>query len=408
MKRIKVYVHILLGACALIGLTACPGSTSSSSPKLADLSSSQLSFSGLVGQDKSDSFSFKNSGDANLSFSLSSSQGFLSVSPSSGTVAVGETQIVNVVASCDQTAGSRNASLTLSTNDPNASAISIAVTLVCNASSNGNYDIKLQFSGTAFTPERQQVFEDAAARWSEIIVGDIEDAVFRPDVLNANTACGYSDQTFITEVDDLIIFANIRLIDGENGILGQAGPVFLRTEGNLPIVGCMEFDSADVANLEAKGSFDEVILHEMGHVLGIGTLWNTFNLLEGSCAQASGPSRFNGSGSVTEWQALTGPGNVPVEDDFGEGTACGHWDEGVFDGELMTGFLENQGAVPLSRLTIASLKDLGYEVNFTSAETFALPDCNPNCLNTNSLGLDKTWEILLRPDPNKDLSDWLR
>lgn len=40
----------------------------------------------------------------------------------------------------------------------------------------------------------------------------------------------------------------------------------------------MEFDSADAAALDAAGTLDDVVLHEMGHVIGFGTLWNTVNL----------------------------------------------------------------------------------------------------------------------------------
>ena len=35
----------------------------------------------------------------------------------------------------------------------------------------------------------------------------------------------------------------------------------------------MRFDTADVADLEVDGQLETVILHEMGHVLGIGTVW---------------------------------------------------------------------------------------------------------------------------------------
>ena len=34
--------------------------------------------------------------------------------------------------------------------------------------------------------------------------------------------------------------------------------------------GNMRFDIDDILNLEANGSFEGVILHEMGHVIGVG------------------------------------------------------------------------------------------------------------------------------------------
>jgi hypothetical protein len=36
------------------------------------------------------------------------------------------------------------------------------------------------------------------------------------------------------------------------------------------------FDTADIALLDSLGLLDEVILHEMGHVIGIGSLGITF------------------------------------------------------------------------------------------------------------------------------------
>ena len=37
----------------------------------------------------------------------------------------------------------------------------------------------------------------------------------------------------------------------------------------------MQFDVADMAKLISNGTLQSVVLHEMGHVLGIGTLWDT-------------------------------------------------------------------------------------------------------------------------------------
>jgi hypothetical protein len=49
-----------------------------------------------------------------------------------------------------------------------------------------------------------------------------------------------------------------------------------------------------------------------------------------------------------------------------------HWSEKEFDRELMTGYSESSMPLPLSRLTIAAMKDLGYQVNFGAAEAFTL------------------------------------
>src|SRR5205085_2342388 len=55
------------------------------------------------------------------------------------------------------------------------------------------------------------------------------------------------------------------------------------------------------------------------------------------------------------------------------GTRDSHWRETVFKNELMTGFVGSAGN-PLSRMTVGSLKDLGYVVDMSAAEPYALPN----------------------------------
>ena len=67
-----------------------------------------------------------------------------------------------------------------------------------------------------------------------------------------------------TVVDHLIIFAEPIGIDGAGGILARAG--FCATIDDLAAIGGMQFDNADLDNLEGQGTLEDVILHEMGHV----------------------------------------------------------------------------------------------------------------------------------------------
>jgi Leishmanolysin len=116
-----------------------------------------------------------------------------------------------------------------------------------------------------------------------------------------------------------------------------------------------------------------VITHEMGHVLGIGTLWQRKGLLKD--ATTDNPT-FSGHGAMDEYQVLrstTRRRRVPVENTGGPGTRNGHWRETVFRTELMSGFISGPGN-PLSRMTVASLADLGYQVDLNAAEPYHLPD----------------------------------
>ena len=86
--------------------------------------------------------------------------------------------------------------------------------------------------------------------------------------------------------------------------------------------------------------------------------------------------RFVGAETALIWPpfatSLAFAGTTPpVENLFGAGTAGAHWRESVFHAELMTGFIEVPGVqMPLSRITIASMKDLGYDVDYSQADTF--------------------------------------
>ncbi|MFM8780936.1 MAG: leishmanolysin-related zinc metalloendopeptidase, partial [Gemmatimonadota bacterium] len=55
----------------------------------------------------------------------------------------------------------------------------------------------------------------------------------------------------------------------------------------------------------------------------------------------------------------------------GAGTIDSHWKESVFQGELMTGYLQTTN--PLSKMTLQSLADLGYIVSLTTAEPYTVP-----------------------------------
>jgi hypothetical protein len=141
-------------------------------------------------------------------------------------------------------------------------------------------------------------------------------------------------------------------------------------------MGVMRFDRDDLANLESSGQLNLVILHEMGHVLGYGTLWNQspFSLLTGA---GGADPYFTGAQANAAFDRVGGlnyVGNaIPVENTGGAGTRDGHWRETVFDRELMTGFLDPGTNNPLSITSLGSLWDMNYLVNYADADSYALP-----------------------------------
>jgi hypothetical protein len=152
----------------------------------------------------------------------------------------------------------------------------------------------------------------------------------------------------------------------------------------------MKFDSADISGLISNGTLTSVILHEMTHVIGFGTLWGppsppiTANCLQlpstppgtiqdtyFSCPK--GQAAFDSIGGTS----YTGGNIVPVENcgtspfvypTCSSGTVNSHWRQVVFGNELMVGFLTNSPV--LSIVTVAAQEDLGYTVNYAAADPY--------------------------------------
>lgn len=244
-----------------------------------------------------------------------------------------------------------------------------------------------------------RAFYDAKVRWEEIIVGDLP-AVPAPVDPDGTCVRGMPE-----EIDDIYICAKYVSLDGEYGTLGAAGPRYIRSN-YLPVSGLIEFDAADVDRLLLEGTWDNLATHELGHCLGIGSFWSQLGL-------ASGGS-YTGVHGCTAWQEITGcgPGSCPpVETDGGAATAGGHWDEAVFEEELMTGYADDGDSVyPVSKVTVGSLQDLGYTVDYNAADEFIVP--NPVCSSRRRLGLfgdaPSSEEQGRRLVPKKKLSDFGR
>jgi hypothetical protein len=321
------------------------------------------SLSNLVMADANDWFRFETTatgGSADvISLGFQNTQGNLALQlvNASGTVlassnGTGNTESVSLAGRAAGTYYARVYSATGATN-PAYSLQIVAPVAPTTPPGTSAFDIQIVYSG--FTTSQRAIFEQAAARWESIIVGDLPNATYNG-----------------IAVDDLLINASSTAIDGVGGVLGQAGYDRTRTSGTrLPYHGSMQFDSADMASMEANGSLLNVIVHEIGHVLGIGTLWQSRGLLTG--AGTSNP-QYIGTQAVAAYNAIFGTTatGIPVENTGGSGTRDSHWRETTFQNEIMTGYI-NSGTNPLSRITVGALADLGYTVNFAAADNYSRP-----------------------------------
>jgi hypothetical protein len=109
----------------------------------------------------------------------------------------------------------------------------------------------------------------------------------------------------------------------------------------------------------------------------VGTVWARRGFVSPSGTLYTGPFA-----SAEYARIAPGSAGVPIETGGGAGTAGAHWDEDENDHselgrkllyELMSGNIQ-QGDNRISPLTVAALKDLGYQVDMSAAEAYRTHD----------------------------------
>ncbi len=258
-------------------------------------------------------------------------------------------------------------------------------TTIVRASVQTAYVLAVRFFGAPISNNDQAFFTSAAARIRAIIVGALP--LVNVDGADVSGCTGTTTPPLTGTINGLVIYASVDSIDGRGKVLAQAGPCYVRTLPNgqpdwRTVIGVMKFDSADIRDLVARGNFQEVITHEMMHVVGLGTFWDssTKNLIINSGTPAAA---YSGPGGIAGCQAIGGTAtcasSVPVENcrdlpltvECGEGQLEAHWKESTFGRELMTPYL-NSGTNPLSVMSVRSFEDLNYTVNTAAADAYTI------------------------------------
>ena len=100
----------------------------------------------------------------------------------------------------------------------------------------------------------KDVFISAAARWEEIVTGDLAD--FESRLLSSGPPDGC---TYPEVIDDLYICGSFEFIDGLSNQIGFGKATFLRPGTNLPMAGEMIFDEDDLEQLKNMDLLESLV-----------------------------------------------------------------------------------------------------------------------------------------------------
>ena len=233
---------------------------------------------------------------------------------------------------------------------------------ILNKSDTFRYKIEYNDPNQFLTSEDKNLFELAIKKWSDLIL----------------------IRTNPEEMYDMIISVHVET--NAPNVLASATTTAFRN--GIPVSGSIWINDSNWRTQVAQEKEDGMnqgyysILHELGHVFGIGTAWN--HMIQDKL--------YFGANGVREYRKLLNNqelSGVPIEDDGGSGTRGSHIEEGAeytisdnnryhdghlhlgLDRELMTGWAENdKGLEPLSRLSVGFLQDIGFVVDYKKADPY--------------------------------------
>jgi len=249
--------------------------------------------------------------------------------------------------------------------------VSTAVYLGCGADSavkppegfTGQIEVRYL---TDITPALQTAVTTAAARWTRALSKNLGDF---PINLPANSC--FPGQPAINETHhNLLLFISVTDIDGPSKVLALTTVCRVSSRDTLPILSNTFFDHADLDSMDANGTLEGVVLHEMGHALGFtpGTY-----VSKGLSGGGTSDPFFSGITARSEFAKhgawYTGV-TVPLENGLGVGPLDPHWRASVFGDELMISFVGRGLKSPLSSITLGFFQDIGYNVDFSVADPY--------------------------------------
>jgi hypothetical protein len=219
---------------------------------------------------------------------------------------------------------------------------------------------------SALTAEQQTAVRAAVNKWTRALSKDFGDFRFN---YPANACFPGAPQMNETHHNPLI-FVSVGPIDGGFGSLALSRICAVSGRDTLPIISQIQLDAADMVSMEVQGILQGVITHEIGHALGFTPGTYTPRSLAGGGTTDPYFSGATARAEFTKHGAWYTGMTVPLENRNGNGPNDPHWRYEVFRDELMVGEIAVGLRTPLSSITLGYFQDLGYQVDFSVADSY--------------------------------------
>ncbi|BAY34079.1 type I secretion target GGXGXDXXX repeat protein domain protein [Nostoc carneum NIES-2107] len=138
----------------------------------------------------------------------------------------------------------------------------------------------------------------------------------------------------------------------------------------IPISGKLALSSSYLNTLNTVSNYTpDIIIHEIGHALGLVSFLNS-----SSVEKATGTYKANtyAGWAYGELRGTFSQTAIPLTTGIGVGSDYIHWKEEVFGSETMTHITKGATSA-FSQLSLAALRDIGWNVNFGAAQPYSLP-----------------------------------
>jgi len=246
------------------------------------------------------------------------------------------------------------------------------------------FDYRFDTNGFFASADRRQALEKAADIWENLLKDDFDNVLAGTKFSIRNPQTGNIENITLTSaIDDLLIFVGSRNLPnntlaraGYDGV-DAAGDIYsVRISNNFrgtgvvtnfePWAGIMYFDSDtnwsfNLQNPEPnKVDFISIALHEMGHVLGLGTAPVFTNLGSGGL--------FYGVNALN----VNNGNPIPLENDLT------HVEEGFNDNTVLIDPIYNGDRSLPTNIDLALLADIGYEITGFTTQGFTPAIVTPN------------------------------